>query len=59
MTKAQQLILLVKSGDRKIDQNNYVHRFVKIRNEWVSDQSWRADVVRRAAFGLYSEAKQA
>ena len=57
MTKRQQLLQLVKAGELKIDSNNYVHRFVKTRNEWVSDQSWRSDVVKDVAFSLYSTNK--
>ena len=57
MTKRQQLLQLVKAGELKIDANNYVHRFVKTRNEWVSDQSWRSDVVKDLAFSLYSANK--
>ena len=54
-SKTEQLAELVRAGSRRIAADSFhVSRWVPSRQEWVTDASWRSDVVRRVAYRLHA-----
>jgi hypothetical protein len=54
MTKTQELLARVASGTHRIDDCGNVTRWVASRQEWVTCESYRRDVVMRARIALHS-----
>ncbi len=54
MNKTEELLARVAAGTHRIDDYGNVTRWVASRQEWVTCESYRRDVVKRALIALHS-----